>query len=106
VPWNALVWVGSSIVTSASLRSTLETGVLSPRSGPEILSTEEPHQGHSLVHGGLLRGNQMHSRWQAALSPSFLGSCWWQLRIVFKRLDFFFASERRGPEGLPHTGAS
>jgi hypothetical protein len=39
-PLNALVWVGSSILTSASLRSTLETGVWSPRSGPEIFSTE------------------------------------------------------------------
>jgi hypothetical protein len=40
VHWKALVWVGSPILTSASLRSTLETGVLSPRPAPEILSTE------------------------------------------------------------------
>jgi hypothetical protein len=46
VPWNALGWVGSSILTSASLRSTLETGILSPRSGPEIFSTEAAAWAH------------------------------------------------------------
>jgi hypothetical protein len=43
VPWNALVWVGSSILTSdlsASLRSTLKKFFLGPRSGPEMFSTE------------------------------------------------------------------
>jgi hypothetical protein len=48
VPWNALIWVGSSVLTSASLRSTLEMGVLAPKH-----FRPKPRLGHIGVGMGL-----------------------------------------------------